>query len=1200
MAIFKCKMCGGNLEIAEGTTVCECEYCGTKQTLPKSSDEQQLNLINRANHFRQQCEFDKAMEIYERMLQRDDSDAEIYWSIVLCRYGIEYVDDPATGKKIPTCHRAQFTLITQDADYLEALSHADAIQKEVYQSEAEYIANVQKGILEISNKEDPFDVFICYKETDENGQRTQDSVLAQELYYQLTQEGFKVFFSRITLEDKLGSAYEPYIFAALNSSKVMVVVGTKPEYFNAVWVKNEWSRYLLLMKEDHSKTLIPAYKGMDPYDLPDALSMFQAQDMSKLGFMQDLIRGIKKIAGSSKESAPQSSRSDSRPVNSKADNLVKRGFMSLEDGDMQKAGSYFEQALNENAEEARAYEGLLLVELNVRNEADLGNLPETFDDRNNYKKAIRFADDQLRERLSGYNEAIRNHILDNAYESAKTQLENAYSFDDVKAGVTGLLQVKGRGSANDILFDTACKYSEDTNLERLNLALLILKEIPDHPGAEDIIYKMGTRFEEETDAEKLSFCVSALEIISDRDGVAEKITALKAIISDIEARTAEKKKHDYDEKINKWRSDFADGLVELNLESYAMDLNDCYRYKINYKEGKRLIAASGYDKDHYFENKAENIVNAISNLIDDTNRTLGEKRRRYAFAAGGSFILSLVLFIVAFSIGFQDKYNSITYNTMTLFMVLASVVLVLGVVFALIRNSCQVDVKDFLSYTKYINACKELKKAIETDAFHDSELKELYEIRKSEKSNAKRTDGSSGSQKNADRKKSSGAVGVVIIIVCIIGGIVGGVLFFTHFLPSNKYNDAIALMNNGSYEEAITLFTELGKYKDSRSLIAQCHQYIANEEAQNEDYTSAVEMMNKGEYLEAEKLFTSLGDYQDSKELAVRCSAKYLLSAWSDDSEYKEKFYNIGNKLMHDYADYDTAITIFTKLGFYQDSNERLSECYILKADILFDEGRYNDALTSYNKSRNQKGKEERIKECKYYLGVEQYNLNNFLEALNYFEDCDDFADSETYLLSCQESVFNEAVDSVCKEQYYYARELLKKITNYDNFEYHYKLCDAACRYYYHELNVDKLILLCEEAPNDDLASRIYYKFHLDKIKELFLYYSGDYLCHFYYNDSPDIDYTTAISLIDYQVYVATRSSYAKETIDDYIASGRKSGISCNVFARDDGLYAFQNNDMYINVSFSVNTSSMYDSIDVYDSYSGGSVEILTGDYYLY
>ena len=112
-------------------------------------------------------------------------------------------------------------------------------------------------------------MFICYKETDNVGNRTVDSVLAYDLYNELTKEGYKVFFSRITLEDKIGTAYEPYIFAALNSAKIMIVLGTKPEYFNATWVKNEWSRYLTLAKKSNGKKiLIPAYKDMDPYDLP--------------------------------------------------------------------------------------------------------------------------------------------------------------------------------------------------------------------------------------------------------------------------------------------------------------------------------------------------------------------------------------------------------------------------------------------------------------------------------------------------------------------------------------------------------------------------------------------------------------------------------------------------------------------------------------------------------------------------------------------------------------------------------------------------------------------------------------------------------------------------------------------------------------------------------------------------------------------
>ena len=42
MYVFKCKMCGGNLEVKLGETVCECEYCGTKQTVPAADNEKKM------------------------------------------------------------------------------------------------------------------------------------------------------------------------------------------------------------------------------------------------------------------------------------------------------------------------------------------------------------------------------------------------------------------------------------------------------------------------------------------------------------------------------------------------------------------------------------------------------------------------------------------------------------------------------------------------------------------------------------------------------------------------------------------------------------------------------------------------------------------------------------------------------------------------------------------------------------------------------------------------------------------------------------------------------------------------------------------------------------------------------------------------------------------------------------------------------
>ena len=299
MSALICKMCGGDLEIREGMTTAKCPYCGTVQTLPKLGSGQRMRLFDRANHFRRANDYDKAMAMYEQILIEDQTDSEAYWSIVLCRYGIEYVEDPASHRRIPTVNRMQYTSVLADEDYKAALRYADVVQARIYEQEAAAIDGIQRGILQVSQREGPYDIFICYKEADEKGNRTRDSVLACELYHQLEQEGLKVFCSRITLEDKLGMAYEPYIFAALHSARIMIVLGTSPENFQAVWVRNEWSRYLSLIRNGEKKVLIPAYRDMDPYDLPKEFSHLQALDLSRLGFAQDLTRGIRKILGDS-------------------------------------------------------------------------------------------------------------------------------------------------------------------------------------------------------------------------------------------------------------------------------------------------------------------------------------------------------------------------------------------------------------------------------------------------------------------------------------------------------------------------------------------------------------------------------------------------------------------------------------------------------------------------------------------------------------------------------------------------------------------------------------------------------------------------------------------------------------------------------------------------------------------------------------
>ena len=436
MTAFKCKMCGASLEVPAGATSVTCDYCRTQQTLPRLDDDRRANLYDRGNHFRRASEYDKAMRIFEQILSEDANDAEAYWSIVLCRYGVEYVEDPATGRRIPTVNRMQASSILADEDYRQALAHADLVQRGIYESQAKEIAAIQEGIAEVAAKEEPFDVFICYKETDAQGQRTRDSVLANDLYHELTREGFRVFFARITLEDKLGQAYEPYIYSALQSSKAMVVIGTKPEYVKAPWVKNEWSRYLALIKAGARKTLIPAYRDMDPYDLPEEFSHLQAQDMSKLGFMQDLVRGIKKICGKDERPA-QVLQTAAVPVpvqtaggtSGTASSLLKRANIFLADEEWDRASEYAERVLDIDPENAEAYLVKVMVELEVKDRSELGEYGFEFLEAEDYEKVAKYAKGNFAKEFA----SIRYEALKRQFEVACGYTEEAQGFPPAEA-----------------------------------------------------------------------------------------------------------------------------------------------------------------------------------------------------------------------------------------------------------------------------------------------------------------------------------------------------------------------------------------------------------------------------------------------------------------------------------------------------------------------------------------------------------------------------------------------------------------------------------------------------------------------------------------------------------------------------------------------------------------------------------------------
>lgn len=283
-----CNVCGANLIYKDGRWVCPA--CGAYKEEEISNEE--VTLLYNASQKLRLASFDDAEELYADIVKKYPKNSEAHWGLVLSRYGIKYEDD-YDGRKLPTCYAATMESFLSDKEYLAALSCApDAKVKAYYEEQGKIIEKNRIEWYEKASKEPAYDVFLCFKDSDKenNIERTDDSIEVANLYTYLSGKGYRVFFSRETLRDKVAEKYEPYIYNALNTASVMIVYGSKPEYFESVWMKNEWTRFLKRMREGLKVdgSLIVAYDGMNPAELPKVFAGRQCLDARKKTFYGDL------------------------------------------------------------------------------------------------------------------------------------------------------------------------------------------------------------------------------------------------------------------------------------------------------------------------------------------------------------------------------------------------------------------------------------------------------------------------------------------------------------------------------------------------------------------------------------------------------------------------------------------------------------------------------------------------------------------------------------------------------------------------------------------------------------------------------------------------------------------------------------------------------------------------------------------------
>lgn len=366
--LYDCKVCGGNL-VEKSPGMAKCESCRREQSIPLTANAE---MINRANRLRMHNKnFPEAMALYMRVLEETPDEAEANWGVVLCRYGIEFVEDKRTGTYIPTCHRTIECSIKDDVNFIDACEKANDEVRQYYLEQAEIIDGVQKRIHAIVQKEKPYDIFISYKANDDlTKSPTPDSKEALKIYHKLDNKGFKVFFAEETLKQHAGEEYEAIIYAALKTSKVMILIGSKSEYFEATWVKNEWTRFMDMMNDDPNKKLLPFYFDMDAYDLPVELSGAEALNWRDAEAMSQLIENVEKILGfsSDKKASVNSMDVKAAIVSREQDKAIKKlnnAIVLAKSNNKTEAKRLLDEIIKDHPDFAAAYWQRLLFNLNV-------------------------------------------------------------------------------------------------------------------------------------------------------------------------------------------------------------------------------------------------------------------------------------------------------------------------------------------------------------------------------------------------------------------------------------------------------------------------------------------------------------------------------------------------------------------------------------------------------------------------------------------------------------------------------------------------------------------------------------------------------------------------------------------------------------------------------------------------------------------
>ena len=216
----------------------------------------------------------------------------------------------------------------------------------------------------------------------------------------------------------------------------------------------------------------------------------------------------------------------------------------------------------------------------------------------------------------------------------------------------------------------------------------------------------------------------------------------------------------------------------------------------------------------------------------------------------------------------------------------------------------------------------------------------------------------------ARRKRFAIIAGIILAISAITAYVVTQVV-----IPSNNYKKAEELRANGDFNEAISVFRELGSYNDAATQIDATY------------YAKGMALLEASDWSGARSAFTNAGDYSDAK--------KQINAAYYAEGEAKRAD-----------GDYAGAVTAFQSAGNYSDAKDQILITYYAEGEAKRLYGDWDGAIIAFESAKDYSDAETQIFATHYAEGIAKRNAQDWAGAIVAFGKAGDYSDAEEQILA--------------------------------------------------------------------------------------------------------------------------------------------------------------------------------------------------------